>query len=172
MIASSEPIRAFFAKSSWLDQVVLRPLSHIAPYWELQWNDDLQKYQPEEESFAEDVNALIEVLAAILPPESYHDNEDVAVLEFLKRHKWPVVKRGRMWTGEKFDYAAALEHGSFQLAVQSELLQAASGRIHIAIKYKQHHFDEMDDAHFWMLGSLLTILLYQGYCSGNTFLHT
>lgn len=46
----------FFKNSSLLDHMVLRPLSHIKPNWELTWSGN--EYEPEEDSFASLLNTL------------------------------------------------------------------------------------------------------------------
>ena len=83
-------VRAFFAWSSWLDYLVLRPLSHIAPNWEASWDHDEQCYRPEEASFAEDLNKVVELLATCPQPFKYHEHEDRLVERVIVKLKWPI----------------------------------------------------------------------------------
>ncbi len=72
---SPEAVRAFFSRSDLLDRIALRPLSHIASNWELRW--DGAKYEHEPNSFAEDLNILIETVISSPRPINYHDYEDI-----------------------------------------------------------------------------------------------
>lgn len=141
-----------------MDHNVLRPLSHIAGNWEITWNHSIQKYEPEEESFAELLNQLIFDLSTTIPPEKYHDNEDRLAEFVIENLKWPITKDRGRWVGE--DYDVILEQGGFDDVGQKNLLEAATGRIYAAIKRDQTHFDEMEDSHRRMLGAVLTIILY------------
>jgi len=90
-------VREFFAWSDWVDYKVLRPLSHIRSNWELTWDHAAQKYCPEEDSFAELLNELIDELDSCALPARYHDNEDVLGEYVEKRLNWGVRKEGRTW---------------------------------------------------------------------------
>ncbi len=78
---SPDTIRAFFARSNYLDRMVLRPLSHIASNWELTWDGDSYKCEPS--SFAEDLNILIEAIAKAPRPPNYHDSRCDSQLQLL-----------------------------------------------------------------------------------------
>jgi hypothetical protein len=155
---TADEIREFFAWSDRLDHDVLRPLSHIRSNWEALWNHVEQRYEPEDDSFAEDLNVLIDDLATTAPPKRYHDNEDVLANYVIETLKWPIRKEKGRWVGA--DYYSILEHGGFQDVDQAELLAAASGRIHAAIRSGQTHFDQMEESHQKMLCAVLTIVLY------------
>ena len=55
----ADDVRDFFAWSDWLDWTVLRPLSHIAPNWETQWDHGEKRYKQEPFSFAEEAVTLV-----------------------------------------------------------------------------------------------------------------
>ena len=67
-------VKKFFAQSEYLDQMVLRPLSHIDQDWELIRGND--GYLAEEGNLSAHLINLIDVLASTEPPKKYHDNED------------------------------------------------------------------------------------------------
>jgi hypothetical protein len=151
-------VKAFFAWSDGiLDHQVLRPLSHIAPNWELSWNAESSKYEAEDDSFATALNRMIIDIARTPSPRKYHDNED-RFAEYLVAKGWPIRKTGHRWTGD--DYDSILEQGGFSDIDQTELLQAATGRIHAAPSRGQMHFDDMEETHRRMLGAVLSIILY------------
>jgi len=153
------PIWQFFANSESLDYCVLRPLSHINGNWDTTWDFDLERYKPEEDSFSEQLNELIDELSACLPPVRYHDNED-RLAEYVRDHsKWPIRKVGGRWIG--IDYFAVLQEGSFSDFNQLDLIEAAAGRIKAAIDRGQSHFDDMEDSHKKMLAFVLSMILYQ-----------
>lgn len=157
--ASPDAVRRFFAWSDSLDHLVLRPLSHIRSAWEITWDHQAGQYEPEPDSFAGDLNLLIEELATTRPPARYHDNEDRLAQYVVDRLHWPIFKQGNRWMGA--DYATILEQGGFDDIDQEELLLAAAGRVHAALKHKQTHLDEMEESHRDMLAAVLTIILYQ-----------
>ncbi|MCH8856114.1 MAG: hypothetical protein IIA03_07730, partial [Proteobacteria bacterium] len=105
-------MKSFFAESQVLNQVVLRPLSHIRAYWELTWDAEKQEYLVEDDSFASLLNQLIEDLGQCSPPSRYHDNED-RLAEFVRdgHLNWPIRKVGNRWVGA--DYESILEQGGF-----------------------------------------------------------
>ena len=73
----------FFGWSDLLDYMVNRELAHIRANWELTWNHSEQKYEPEEDSYAELLNSLFYELSEAEPPSRYHDNED-RLAEYLR----------------------------------------------------------------------------------------
>ncbi len=162
-------IKDFFAKSEFLDYLVLRPLSHINENWELMWNSDKEEYEIEEDSFADKLNDLILELSNTPPSLKYHDNED-KLAEYVKKHlNWSISKVGNRWFGE--DYPVILEQGGFHDFKETELVQAATGRIQAAIDRGQWHFDEMEDSHQKILAGILCIIIYHRQnslpCSSN-----
>ena len=151
-------MRNFFAKSDYLDMMVLRPLSHILPNWELTWNNKTNKYVVEKNSYAKKLNHLLLEIERINPPKRYHDNEDF-LAEYVKINlKWPVTKKGNKWICG--DYSSLLEQGGFGDINEKNLIQAASGRIHAAIRHGQNHFDDMEEGHMKILASVISIILY------------
>ncbi len=167
-VRSADDVRDFFAWSEWLDRAVLRPLSHIASNWEVRWSHSERRYVPEPHSFADDLNAVIDLIAVCPPPSRYHDHEDVIAERVVQDLKWPIQKKGGRWVGE--DYAAILEQGAFRDLDQRDLIAAASGRVRAALAYGQEQFDEMEDGHFSMLAALMTIIIYHRDCDGVSLL--
>ena len=153
-------MKSFFADSGadCLDREVLRPLSHIHANWELTWDDAAQRYREEEDSYARELNKLIEELDNAAPPAKYHDNED-RLAEYVRKHlNWNIQKVGNRWIGE--DYAAILEQGGFHDIDEKELVMAAAGRIHAAIAFGQSHYDDMEESHRRMLAAVISVILY------------
>jgi len=148
----------FFADSDYLDHMVLRPLSHSRPNWELRWDRKTGTYLVEDDSYAGLLNDLLTELDNSSPPSRYHDNED-CLAEFVVKHlKWPIKKVRNRWVG--MDYDTILEQGGIHDVDQANLLLAAAGRIHAAKRRGQIHFDEMEKSHRRMLGAVLTTILY------------
>jgi hypothetical protein len=150
--------REFFAWSDSLDRAVLRPLSNIKLNWELMWDHDEKRYQPEEGSFAGDLNALIDCISAAPRPDRYHDNEDVVANYLASQPGSTLRKEGGRWKGD--DYFSILERGGFRDIDQRQLRLAAVGRVCAAIEHGQRHFDEMEEGHREMLAIIMTIILY------------
>jgi hypothetical protein len=148
--------------------MVLRPLSHIAPNWECSWDHDAGRYVPEPDSFAEDINAVVDLVACCPRPFKYHDHEDRIVESLIRKRKWPVQKRGGRWITA--DYAHLLEQGGFEDVSQQNLIAAASGRVHAALDFGQAHFDEMEESHLHMLAAVLTIIIYHRSCDGTSLM--
>lgn len=81
----------FFAWSDGLlDYHVLRPLSHVTLNWEARWDHASGRYASEADSFADDLNAVIDLIAACDPPARYHDHEDVLAERTLRDLGWPI----------------------------------------------------------------------------------
>lgn len=151
-------MKAFFARSDLVDHMVLRPLSHVRPNWELTWEDDA--YAEEEGSLADLLNEIIDELAVTQPPARYHDHED-RLAEFVIAHlKWQIRKVKGRWVGA--DYGIILEQGAYHDVGRKELLAAAAGRIWAAIKRNQLHFDGMEKSHRHMLAAALSVILFHG----------
>jgi hypothetical protein len=155
---TADDIRNFFAWSDLLDREVLKPLEHIKSSWQMDWDTESKRYVPEEDSFAADLNLMIEDIAITAPSERYHDNEDILAEYVIEHLKWPIRKERGRWVGE--DYPAILEQGAFDDIDQAELLTAATGRIYAAFEFGQKHYDEMEESHRRMLAAILSIILY------------
>ena len=155
-----QTIKGFFENSDNLDYMVLRPLSHMHPNWELSWEDG--GYHEEEDSFAALFNKLMEELSAIEAPEKYHDHEDRLVEYMVQKDTTGTIKKdGNKWVGG--DYYHLLEQGGFRDIDQTDLKLAVAGRIKAAIDHGQEHFDEMEDGHQKMLGMCLSIIMYHQF---------
>lgn len=142
-----------------MDREVLRPLSHARLNWELMWDHDAKRYEPEDDSFAQDLNELIEHIANSPRPDRYHDNEDV-VANYLVTEGASIKKEKGRWVG--MDYDNILAQGGFDDIDQQHLRLAATGRVCAAIERGQLHYDDMEDGHRKMLAQILTIILYHG----------
>jgi hypothetical protein len=159
-------IHSFFACSEWVDRFVLRPLSHIRPNWELTWDVESNRYHPEDDSFADLLNTLIQELENTAPPPRYHDNEDVLAAYVQQNLNWNIRKQGKTWVnadGTRLgpdDYLVLLEQGTFNDVNQTELIVAAAGRIRAAIARGQSHFDDMEESHQYLLAGVLSAVLY------------
>lgn len=151
-------VKDFFRNSVLLDELALRQLSHVNGNWELTWDESMEQYEPEDDSYAIKVNELIKQLGSVVPPLKYHDNEDRLAEHMKGRHGWNVRKEGSRWVGA--DYPLVLEQGSFKDVGQRDLMLAAAGRIKAAMKRGQMHFDEMEECHQRMLADVLAIVLY------------
>jgi hypothetical protein len=114
---TQDDVRAFFACSTWLDHMVLRPLSHIAPSWETSWNDDDNRYEPEAFSFADDLNRVIDLVATCPRPLKYHDHENLLVEAVIRKRKWPLQKKGSRWIVA--DYASILEREDLRISINA-----------------------------------------------------
>ncbi len=146
---SPEAVRAFFSRSDLLDRIALRPLSHIASNWELRW--DGAQYEHEPNSFAEDLNILIETVISSPRPINYHDYEDI--IAKMQAEHWPIQKIQGRWIGA--DYRGILEQGAFRDVGQQNLINALVGRVHAALDQKnQDHFDKLEEGHLVMLAEL------------------
>jgi hypothetical protein len=151
-------METFFNDSADLGHRVLRPLSHIKSNWELTWDSEMKEYIIEEDSFAEKLNDLISEIDIAIPPAKYHDKED-ALAEYVRDTlNWPINKVGNRWICA--DYNSLIEQGGFSDTDQTNLILAASGRIHTSISHGQHHFDEMEEGHKKMLAAVLSTILY------------
>ena len=92
----------FFKRSDCLDYFVLRQLSHILPNWELSWDFENNKFEIEEDSYAEKLNDLINELDKIKPSRKYHKNEDF-LAEYVQRTlNWGIEKVGNRWINEDY----------------------------------------------------------------------
>lgn len=156
---SPEARREFFAWTESLDYEVLRPLSHARGNWELTWDHDALRYRAEDDSFAKDLNDLIDCIATTPRPARYHDNEDV-IANYLASEGSNIRKEKGRWVGD--DYEQILANGGFSDIDQEQLRIAATGRVCAAIEHGQMSYDQMENGHRKMLASILTIILYHG----------
>lgn len=156
-------IEDFFYNSEFLDRFVLRPLSHLKPTWDLSWDKKTKRYTVENDSFGKEINKLINDVENAIPPDNYHDNEDKIAEYFKKFLKWDIEKINKKWIGA--DYEFILQQGGFSDIDEKNLILAASGRIHAAIKYGQKHFDDMEKGHMIILSNVLSIILFHRYCN-------
>ncbi|WP_294591931.1 hypothetical protein [uncultured Rikenella sp.] len=156
----------FFKKSEFLEYLVTRPLSHIRPNWELSWDENINSYQHEEDSYAEELNNLIKEIGQTPVPVSYHEHED-HLAEYVKNnHNWPIYKVRNRWICD--DYRSIIDQGCFSPEGIQNLLQAIAGRVDATKKLGQMHFDEMESGHQRILGFAITTILYQrsiGQCT-------
>lgn len=148
----------FFSDSDYLDHMVLRPLSHIRMNWELTWDRETETYCVEDDSYAGALNDLLTELENANPPTRYHDNEDCLAKLVVEDLKWPIKKIGNRWVGA--DYDSILEQGGFKDVDEANLLLAAAGRIQVAKRLGQAHFDKMEASHQRRLGAVLAIIIY------------
>ncbi len=156
--ATPQQRRAFFAWSDRLDHEVLRPLSHIRASWEMMWDHAAQRYEPEDDSFAADMNDVIDCVASTPRPERYHDDENIVANYLASRPQSGVTKVGNRWVGA--NYSQILEQGGFHDIDQRHLRRAATGRVCAAIERGQLTYDDVEDGHRRMLAEILTIILY------------
>ena len=159
-------LRNFFEPSDFMEHEVLRPLSHIRANWELQIDPETGRYLEEEDSFAALFNALVNELTTTQPPLRYHDNED-RLGEYVQKHlNWNIRKSGSTWVNQDgsrlhpTDYLALMEQGGYDNRGIHNLVLAASGRVHAAIRRGQMHFDDMERSHQIILAGVLATILY------------
>ena len=150
--------KSFLGNSNLLDRLVLRQLSHINGNWELTWDKSKEEYVPEEDSFADEVNKLIDKLSRLNPPSKYHDNEDRLAEYAIANLNWNIQKIGGRWIGS--DYASILEQGGFDDVNQNEACLAVAGRIQAAINRGQLHFDDMEESHQKILADVIANIMY------------
>jgi hypothetical protein len=159
-------VLTFFSDSEHMEREVLRPLSHIRSSWELQPDDESNRYLDEEDSFAWLFNFLIDRLSVAQPPLRYHDNEDRLGEYVQKELKWNVRRKGKAWAhrdGSRLnlsEYLSLLEQGGYDASGIDDLIEAASGRVHAALRYGQRHFDDMEESHQIILAGVLANILY------------
>ncbi|OCH16908.1 hypothetical protein [Aliivibrio logei] len=147
----------FFEQSDSLDYEVLRPMRHIRGNWELRQGDE-SLFAIEEDSFAEDLNNLIDELEVAEIPERYHDNEDLLAEYVKNKFNSEIVKVGNRWEGQS--YQIILQDAGFFDIDERNLVQSAKGRIMAAIKFGQTSYDDMELGHRKMLAVILTLILY------------
>ncbi|WP_060477693.1 MULTISPECIES: hypothetical protein [Pseudomonas] len=149
-------VKNFFHLCHSLDELVLRPLSHLDQSWELLRSPT--GYVVEKGHLSEKLIELIDILATTTPPLKYHDNED-RLAEYLISKGSKIRKEGRFWIGA--DYEFVLQQASLAHTINhTELVHAASGRVIAALNYGQRNFDDMEEGHKKMLASILTILIF------------
>ena len=134
-----QDLKKFFRKSDLLGHLVMRPLDHIEPNWELLWDEESEGYLIENDSFSDLWNDLVKDLSMCDPLTNYHDNEDRLAEHVKSSLYWEIDKVNGRWVGE--DYAIILEQGGFDDIAQRDLLIAAAGRIKAAMTHGQTNFD-------------------------------
>jgi hypothetical protein len=154
-------MKSFFENSDFLDLMVLRPLSHIRPDWELSWYSASEEYKPESDSFAYELNMLIEEMGECCIPDNYHDNEDIVVKRTRDFENSGIYKQGRIWIGRS--YQILLQDGGFYDESARNLVLAAAGRVEVARRFGQDHFDDMEEAHQRKLAIIMALILYHRY---------
>lgn len=140
---------------------VLKPLWIARGNWDLSWSPETKRYIVEEDSFGQEMNDLISEIDGTIPPKKYHDNEDVLVEYVSQNLNWNIQKIKNRWEGA--EYKSILEQGGFGDIDEKNLVLAATGRIHTAIKLGQKHFDEMENGHMIILSNILSIILYHRF---------
>ena len=99
METMNEQVVEFFRWSDLFDHMVTRQLDHIRPNWELTWNHDEEKYDPEEDGYGQIINNLVVELSELNPPKKYHDNED-RLAEYCRFNlDWDIKKVRNRWVG-------------------------------------------------------------------------
>lgn len=159
-------IHVFFANCELVDYAVFRPLGHIRPNWDLQWDSGSNGYLIEDGSFASEFNDLIDELERTVPPKKYHDNED-ALAEYVQKNlNWGICKRNGIWVNKDgsrlapSDYLVTLEQGGFHDMDETNLVHAVAGRIHAAIFRGQRRFRDVEESHRRIIGGVLSSILY------------
>ncbi|WP_346836588.1 hypothetical protein [Microbulbifer sp. SAOS-129_SWC] len=154
----NQKIKDFFSCSELFDYMKCRQLSHIRGNWELTWSHAEEIYEPEDDSYADLVNKLIDQLCLLDPPIKYHDHED-RLAEFCReRLNWDIKKVGNRWIGS--EYRSILEQGGFDDEEEADLCLAACGRVKAALERDQLHFDDMESSHRAILSDVIAIILY------------
>ena len=164
---SSEAVVSFFGRSNWLDEFVLRPLSHIASCWELRRTGTIGVFMEEEESLAGLMNTLIGDISMATPPADYHGHEDAVIRLRNGPENSSIYLEGKRWrdrrTGEPLGKSAIgglLEQAAIGYDDVPDLILAAAGRVAVALKFGQANFDDLDDGHSDMLSEVLTVILF------------
>jgi hypothetical protein len=158
ILITPELVRDFFANDAMLGCVVLQPLAHIRANWKLIWATHEARYRPEQNSFAELMNDLIEEISKTTPPNRYHDSED-RLVECVREHlNWSISKVNGRWDGADCD--SIREQGGFGDVYQTDLVAAATGRIWAALERGQLRFENMEESHRNVLAAVLSIVLY------------
>lgn len=148
----------FFRLSDVFDHMVTRQLSHIKSNWELTWDREHEKFESEEDSYADIINELILEISNIEPPKVYHDNEDQLAEYCRDSLNWKILKDGKRWKG--MEYVSILEQGGFDDVQQRNLCLSVSGRLRAAIIRGQLNFDDMEESHQRILADVIAIILY------------
>jgi hypothetical protein len=164
-------VKTFFANCEVVDGEILKPLSHIRPYWELSWDKDIDAYRSEDGSFAGMFNALIDELEGVTPPSKYHDNEDALAESVQKNLNWGISKKNGKWVGKNggrldpSDYIVTLQQGGFHDFNQENLVIAVAGRIRAAVKRGQLRYRDVEESHRRIIAGVLgNILYHRAFC--------
>lgn len=162
-----ESILGFFYRSDRLDYTTLRPLSHVRSNWELVGSESGDPlFEEEEDSYAENLNVLIDEIAAASPSYDYHKLENQIAADYTDAINGRYFLKGTLWhdkqTGQpiqKDDVGHMMEQASSGSDDVPGLVLAAAGRIATAMSYSVGNFDDLDRGHMEMLAiDLMTIL--------------
>lgn len=154
-------MRDFFENSDFLDIMVLKPLSHIRPDWELSWYGSIDEYKPSVDSFAYELQQLIYEIEACVAPDDYHLHEDIVIKSTPQEFNEEVYKQGRLWIGQS--YQILLQNGGLFDDDAKNLVMATAGRIAVAKRHGQLHFDQMDFSHQKILAIIMALVLYHRF---------
>ncbi len=165
---SIEAARSFFAGSDYLDHAVLRPISHVAPNWELIRDPISDLYEEEDDSLAAHLNVLIEEVSLSSPPRDYHSYENRLAIHYEGVTTGRFYLHGKLWrdrqTGElvEKDFVGhMIEQATCGHYDVPDLVLAASGRVAAALYFGVEHFDKLDHGHMEMLSVIMTDILFR-----------
>lgn len=160
--------RRFFEDSDTLDHATLRPISHVAPNWELTWDSTSDRYEEEEDSLAAHLNKLIEEISNLVPPTDYHALENQHAINYEGVASGRFYLDGKLWrdqqTGQLVDkdfVGHMIEQATCGHYDVPDLVLSAAGRISTALKFGVDHFDKLDRGHMEMLSVIITDILFR-----------
>lgn len=165
-----ESAKGFFADSAYLDYAALRPLSHVAPNWELTWDSSMGEYEAEEGSLAAHLNVLIEQVARSVPPTDYHSHENRLAQLYARvgGGRFHLSKSGKLWIDSQTNKPTSKEMVGHMIEQASsgsddvpDLVLACAGRVATAMRFGVRHFDDLDDGHLAMLAVLIAVVLFR-----------
>lgn len=158
----------FFENSDILDHAVLRPISHVAPNWELTWDLSSGRYEEEEDSLAAHLNKLIEEISHSLPPQDDHALENQYAINYEGVASGRFHLDGKLWrdrqTGKlvnKDFVGHMIEQATCGHYDVPDLVHSAAGRVSTALQFGVDHFDKLDRGHMEMLSVIITDILFR-----------
>ena len=161
-----ERVCTFIGWTICFDLEVTKPLSHIAPYYELTWDMEAQKFEEEELSFAPVLNSLIDKLAKTSSHTDYHQFVDDELLASRFANE-VIYLEGKRWKNNRTkeplkpeDIGHYLEQHALGGCSLVNLKKSVSSRIRAAQKAGIKNWDELDDGHRKMLAELIVVILY------------
>jgi len=165
---SQNNVIGFFGHSDLLDRMTLRPIMHVAPNWELTPSDDNLLYEEEEDSLAAHLNILIHRIAKTDPPTDYHALENKIASEYEDARNARYYIKNRLWYDrntddpiKKDDVGHMMEQASCGSDDVAELVEAAAGRVAIAMHHGISKFDDLDQGHMEMLAIVMMTVLFR-----------